>query len=38
MIEFLNNPWVLAFLIYGILIGTFGIIFIIKHMREKTKK
>ncbi len=38
MIEFLNNPWILASLIYGMLIGTFGIIFFIKNKKEKTKK
>lgn len=38
MSEFLNNPWVLATLIYGMIIGIFGLIFILKYTKEKKAK
>lgn len=38
MKEIINNPWFLAFLFYGVLIGVFGLIFIVKYYRRKTKK
>ena len=35
MIEFLKNPWILASIAYGLLIAIFGLLFLIKGIKNK---